>query len=174
MSKREGRESFSRSRQPFNAASISVMEQASEIEGKIAEAAVYDRALTPEEVASNAFADQRGVPLDAATRTRFGAALDARARDEPPFAEGPDELARTPGAVWASPELVIRAEIGGWSRDGIVRQASFVQEAPEVNPASVERQDAVGPEAAARALAKAGITRGAGSPAVIARFSTIR
>lgn len=111
------------------------------------------------------YAGRVGSGLDAATRTRFGAALDARARDEPPFAEGPDELARTPGAVWASPELVIRAEIGGWSRDGIVRQASFVQEAPEVNPASVERQDAVGPEAAARALAKAGITRGAGSPA---------
>ena len=70
-----------------------------------------------------------------------------------------DELARTPGVVWAEPELVIRAEIGGWSRDGIVRQASFAQEAPEVDPSSVERQTAVGPAAAARALAKAGVGR---------------
>ena len=26
---------------------------------------------------------------------------------------------------WVRPELVIRAEFGGWSRDGIVRQAAF-------------------------------------------------
>ncbi len=57
------------------------------------------------------------------------------------------------------PDLVIRAEIGGWSRDGIVRQATFEEEAPEVDPATVERQESVGPEVAARALAKAGIGR---------------
>ena len=65
-----------------------------------------------------------------------------------------------PAPSGRAPELVIRAEIGGWSRDGIVRQASFDQEAPEVDPASVERQEAVGPEAAARALAKAGVAGG--------------
>ena len=54
---------------------------------------------------------------------------------------------------------MIRAEIGGWSRDGIVRQASFAHEAPEVDPASVERQDAVGPDAAARALARAAVAQ---------------
>ena len=62
---------------------------------------------------------------------------------------------------------MIRAEIGGWSRDGIVRQASFAQEAPEVDPSSVERQVAVGPEAAVRALAKAGIVRRTGTPAAM-------
>ena len=82
------------------------------------------------------------------------ASMPARVRTAP-FDRAPGELARTPGVVWAEPGLVIRAEIGGWSRDGIVRQASFAQEAPEVDPASVERQVAVGPEAAARALAKA-------------------
>jgi len=103
------------------------------------------------------YAGRVGSGLDTPTRARLRAALDARARDMPPFHDAPDELARTPGAAWAAPELVIRAEIGGWSRDGIVRQASFASEAPEVDPASVERQDAVGPEAAARALAKAGV-----------------
>jgi bifunctional non-homologous end joining protein LigD len=103
------------------------------------------------------YAGRVGSGLDTPTRTRLRAALDARARDTPPFHDAPDELARTPGAAWAAPELVIRAEIGGWSRDGIVRQASFAHDAPEVDPASVERQNAVGPEAAARALAKAGV-----------------
>jgi len=111
------------------------------------------------------YAGRVGSGLDAATRARLRAALDARARETPPFHEAPGELVRTPGAIWAAPELVIRAEIGGWSRDGIVRQASFTQEAPEVDPASVERQDAVGPEAAARALAKAGVVPRRGSGA---------
>jgi bifunctional non-homologous end joining protein LigD len=103
------------------------------------------------------YAGRVGSGLDTPTRARLRVALDARARETPPFHDAPDELARTPGAVWATPELVIRAEIGGWSRDGIVRQASFAQDAPEVDPAAVERQDAVGPEAAVRALAKAGV-----------------
>ena len=105
------------------------------------------------------YAGRVGSGLDASTRARLRVAIDARARDTAPLDAVPDELARTPGVAWAKPELVIRAEIGGWSRDGIVRQASFAQEAPEVDPASVERQAAVGPEAAARALAKAGVGR---------------
>ena len=104
------------------------------------------------------YAGRVGSGLDASTRARLRAALDARALETPPFPDAPDEVARTPGAIWAAPELVIRADIGGWSRDGIVRQASFSHEAPEVNPESVERQDAVGPEAASRALTKAGVT----------------
>jgi bifunctional non-homologous end joining protein LigD len=113
------------------------------------------------------YAGRVGSGLDAPTRARLRAALDARARDTPPFPDASDELARTPSAVWAAPELVIRARIGGWSRDGIVRQASFAEEAAEVDPASVERQVAVGPEAAARALANAGVTPRR-SPAVAA------
>ncbi len=105
------------------------------------------------------YAGRVGSGLDTATRARLRAALDARSRPEHPFGDAPADLARTPDATWAAPDLVIRAEIGGWSRDGIVRQATFVQEAPEVDPASVGRQEAVGPEAAARALAKAGVGR---------------
>jgi bifunctional non-homologous end joining protein LigD len=103
------------------------------------------------------YAGRVGSGLDAATRARLRAALDARSRPDHPFDEAPPDLAATAGATWATPDLVIRAEIGGWSRDGIVRQATFAQEAPEADPSSVERQEAVGPEAAARALAKAGV-----------------
>ncbi len=102
------------------------------------------------------YAGRVGSGIDAATRARLSGALDARSRPTPPFDEAPPDLARTAGAVWSDPELVIRAEIGGWTRDGIVRQATFAEEAPDVDPATVERQEAVGPEAAARALAKAG------------------
>jgi bifunctional non-homologous end joining protein LigD len=105
------------------------------------------------------YAGRVGSGIDAPTRARLRAALDERARPDPPFDEAPADLARTRGATWVAPETVIRAEIGGWSRDGIVRQATFVQEAPEVEPATVERQDAIGPEAASRALAKAGVAR---------------
>ena len=106
------------------------------------------------------YAGRVGSGIDAATRARLRAVLDARSRPEHPFDDAPAGLAATPGAAWAAPELVIRAEIGGWSRDGIVRQATFVDEAPEVDPASVERQVVMGPEAAARALAKAGVAQG--------------
>ena len=105
------------------------------------------------------YAGRVGSGLDTATRARLREALDARSLPEQPFDDAPPDLGATPGARWATPDLVIRAEIAGWSRDGIVRQATFVQEAPEVDPATVERQEAVGPEAAARALAKAGVGR---------------
>ncbi len=105
------------------------------------------------------YAGRVGSGIDTATRARLRAALDGLARPNHPFADAPADLAGTPGAAWADPILVIRAEIAGWTRDGIVRQATFVGEAPEVDPADVERQDAVGPEAAARALAKAGVGR---------------
>ena len=105
------------------------------------------------------YAGRVGSGIDTATRARLRAALDGLARPEHPFADAPADLAGTPGAAWADPILVIRAEIAGWTRDGIVRQATFVAEAPEVDPADVERQEAVGPEAAARALAKAGVGR---------------
>ena len=98
---------------------------------------------------------------------RVGSGLDARDARPPAGRAGrpgrPDaplrRCARRPradpgGGLGERRSWSIRAEIGGWSRDGIVRQASFAHEAPEVDPASVERQAAVGPEAAARALAK--------------------
>ncbi|MCU0483131.1 MAG: non-homologous end-joining DNA ligase, partial [Chloroflexi bacterium] len=113
------------------------------------------------------YAGRVGSGIDAATRARLRAALTELAQPEPPFEDGPPDLGRTPGAHWAAPRLVIRAEIGGWSRDGIVRQATFAGQAADVEPASVERQEAVGPEAAERALARArGTTQVPAAPKV--------
>jgi bifunctional non-homologous end joining protein LigD len=44
------------------------------------------------------------------------------------------------GVTWLRPELVIRAELGGWSRDGIVRQSSFKGIEPGRDPLTVVRE----------------------------------
>ena len=98
------------------------------------------------------YAGRVGSGMDAATRRRLQAALDARTRPDHPFAVAPGDLARTPGVTWAEPNLVIRAAIAGWTREGMVRQPSFDSEAPDVDPSTVERQVAVGPRAARDAV----------------------
>jgi bifunctional non-homologous end joining protein LigD len=120
------------------------------------------------------YAGRVGSGLDAPTRARLRAALDSMARPDPPFADAPAGPALPPGATWAAPELVISAEIGGWTRDGLARQAAYIREAPEVDPATVERQDVAGPEAAGRALARAGVGRGAPGPAGAGRSARTR
>ncbi len=115
-----------------------------------------------------------GSGIDEATRGRIRRALEEAARADMPF-EAPREaladLRRTPDVRWAEPRLVIRAEIGGWTRDGNVRQATFAGVAADVEAAAVERQEAVGPAAAERALAKVGVAgaRGAASRGLAVR-----
>ena len=53
--------------------------------------------------------------------------------------------------TWIRPELVIRAELGGWSRDGIVRQAAFKGIEPDRDPTAVVRETAVATTTAVRA-----------------------
>lgn len=126
------------------------------------------------------FAGRVGSGISAAMRARLRRELDALARSTPPFDEPPGGLpdsGRGPGLHWVEPVLVIRAEIGGWTRDGLVRQATFTELAPDVEPAGVERQEAVGPAAAERALAKARratrtSTAGAAAPAAVTSTST--
>ncbi len=104
-----------------------------------------------------------GSGIDGPMRARLRRDLDALARPTMSFAAPTAdlaELARTPEVTWVDPVLVIRAEIGGWTLDGNIRQASFVELARDVDPAAVERQDAVGPAAAQRALAKSGLGSG--------------
>ncbi|MCI0584552.1 MAG: hypothetical protein L0227_16965 [Chloroflexi bacterium] len=47
------------------------------------------------------------------------------------------------GVTWVRPELVIRAELGGWTRDGIVRQAAYKGLEPGKDPGDVVRERAV-------------------------------
>ncbi|HEY6012900.1 MAG TPA: non-homologous end-joining DNA ligase, partial [Candidatus Limnocylindrales bacterium] len=52
---------------------------------------------------------------------------------------------------WVRPELVIRAELGGWSRDGMVRQAAFKGIEEGRDPKTVSRERAVATAAAVKA-----------------------
>ena len=68
--------------------------------------------------------------------------------DEPPFDPPPprDYKGRWGGdlgaVTWVKPELVIRAELGGWTRDGVVRQAAYKGLEPDRDPTTVRRETA--------------------------------
>ena len=72
-----------------------------------------------------------GPGFTAATRKRLRERLAQLETDDSPFDPPPpkDYKGRWGGelrnVVWVKPELVIRAELGGWTREGIVRQAAF-------------------------------------------------
>jgi bifunctional non-homologous end joining protein LigD len=77
------------------------------------------------------FAGKVGSGFTAATRKKIRERLAPLEIGESPFDPPPPkdykgrwggELSRV---VWVDPQVVIRAELGGWTRDGIVRQAAF-------------------------------------------------
>lgn len=76
---------------------------------------------------------------------------------EPPFDPPPTRGDRGRWAgdlanvTWVRPELVIRAELGGWSRDGVVRQAAFTGIEAGRDPLEVTRERAIETRAAVRA-----------------------
>ncbi len=77
------------------------------------------------------FAGKIGSGFSARARADLRRRLAELAADEAPFDPPPprDHRGRWGGdlvdVTWVRPELVIRAELGGWSRDGIVRQGAF-------------------------------------------------
>jgi bifunctional non-homologous end joining protein LigD len=77
------------------------------------------------------FAGKVGSGFNTAIRKRLRDRLAPLVTDESPFDPPPpkDYKGRWGGelrhVVWVKPEIVIRAELGGWTRDGIVRQAAF-------------------------------------------------
>ena len=106
------------------------------------------------------FAGKVGSGFTATTRKRLLAAMAPLVSDDPPFDPPPprDHRGRWGGdlsdVTWIRPELVIRAEIGGWTRDGHVRQTSFKGIEPGRDPRAVIREEAV-TSASAIAAAKA-------------------
>jgi bifunctional non-homologous end joining protein LigD len=104
------------------------------------------------------FTGKVGSGFNAATRKRLLAAMGPLVTDAPPFDPPPprDWRGRWGGDLaaitWIRPELVIRAELGGWTRDGHVRQTSFKGIEEGRDPRFVVREDAVASE---RAIAAA-------------------
>ncbi len=107
------------------------------------------------------FAGKVGSGFTARTRTELRAALGALETELPPFdpAPSPDYRGRWGGDLagvrWVRPELVIRAEIGGWTRDGHVRQTAYKGLDPGRDPREVVRERAMDPAAAEREAAVA-------------------
>ncbi len=104
------------------------------------------------------FAGKVGSGFTAATRKRLLGAMEPLSADAPPFDPPPPRDYRgrwggdLNGVTWIRPELVIRAEIGGWTRDGHVRQTSFKGIEVGRDPRLVAREEAV---SSARAVAEA-------------------
>jgi bifunctional non-homologous end joining protein LigD len=95
------------------------------------------------------FSGKVGSGFRGETRRMLRARLDELATPDSPFDPAPPKDYRgrwggeLKGVVWVRPEIVIRAEIGGWSRDGIIRQAAFKGIDAGRDPATVQREVAV-------------------------------
>ena len=93
--------------------------------------------------------------------------------DDSPFDPSPsrDHRGRWGGelksVVWVRPEVVIRVESAGWSRDGMVRQAAFKGVEEGRDPLSVTREVAVETTSAVKAAEAAAPEQG--SPAHLRR-----
>jgi bifunctional non-homologous end joining protein LigD len=104
------------------------------------------------------FAGKIGSGFTARVRAELRQRLADLATDAPPFDPPPPRDYRgrwggdLGGVQWVRPELVIRAELGGWSRDGIVRQGAFKGIEAGRDPLDVRREEAVATRTAVRAV----------------------
>ncbi|MBM3598113.1 MAG: DNA ligase D [Alphaproteobacteria bacterium] len=69
------------------------------------------------------YAGKVGTGFDEKSGGKLLAALKSRSRKDSPFVGVPAEIAR--GIHWIEPELVAEVEFGSWTRDRILRHASF-------------------------------------------------
>ncbi len=103
------------------------------------------------------FAGKVGAGFTGSNRKTLLEKMTPLVADDPPFDPPPprDYRGRWGGdlgsVTWIRPELVIRAELGGWSRDGIVRQAAFKGLEPDRDPTAVIRETAVTTSTAVKA-----------------------
>jgi bifunctional non-homologous end joining protein LigD len=103
------------------------------------------------------FAGKVGSGFTGAIRADLLKRLKPLVRDDPPFDPAPpkDYRGRWGGDLrdisWVEPELVIRAEIGGWTRDGQVRQTAYKGLEPGRDPTTVTRETPVATTTAVRA-----------------------
>ena len=89
------------------------------------------------------YAGKVGSGFNGRTRLELRERLGALAADVPAFDPPPPRVPELRAARWTRPELVIRAELGGWSRDDLVRQTAFKGIEEGRDPRDVVRERAV-------------------------------
>ncbi len=99
------------------------------------------------------FAGKIGSGFDERTRRRLRERFDVLATDACPFDPDPGQRPDLRGVRWVEPRIVVRAELGGWSRDGLVRQAAFKGIEEDRDPATVVRETAIASASAEAAAA---------------------
>jgi bifunctional non-homologous end joining protein LigD len=114
------------------------------------------------------FAGKVGSGFTGATRKRLRERLAELATDDCPFRPCPEQKGELRTAHWVRPDLVIRAELGGWTREGYVRQTSFKGLDLDKDPRTVVRERPVAISDAERA-AEAEIAAQEEVPPVAAR-----
>jgi len=103
------------------------------------------------------FAGKVGSGFTGAIRKDLLARMESLEVDAPPFDPPPPKDYRgrwggdLAGVRWVRPELVIRAELGGWTRDGSVRQAAYKGIETGRDAKDVVRETAVASATAVRA-----------------------
>jgi bifunctional non-homologous end joining protein LigD len=86
------------------------------------------------------FSGKVGSGFNGRTRAELRERLEALATDRSPFDPPPERKGELRTVRWVRPELVIRAELGGWTRDGHVRQTSYKGLALDKDPMTVVRE----------------------------------
>jgi bifunctional non-homologous end joining protein LigD len=89
------------------------------------------------------FAGKVGSGFTGATRNELRRRLAELETDAAPFDPAPERKGELRSVVWVRPELVIRAELGGWTREGLVRQTAFKGIDEGHDPTTVTRERAV-------------------------------
>jgi bifunctional non-homologous end joining protein LigD len=86
------------------------------------------------------YAGRVGTGFDARNGPALRRALDRLRAARCPFASLPAQAGR--GAIWARPRLVCEVEFLSWTRDGLVRHASFQGRREDKKPSEVRRESA--------------------------------
>jgi bifunctional non-homologous end joining protein LigD len=114
------------------------------------------------------YAGKVGSGFTAGTRTALRGRLESLASDDCPFTPCPERKGELRTVRWVRPELVIRAELGGWTRDNLVRQTSYKGIDEGHDPKLVVRERPV-ETAKAEAAAEDEVERGEEAAAVVRR-----
>ena len=121
------------------------------------------------------FAGKVGSGFTGRTRVELRRRLKDLETDKPPYDPAPERKGELRNVVWVRPELVIRAELGGWTRDNLVRQAAFkglrqdkpAKEVQAETPAPADRTDIAEPAPPAHRATSARASSTASSSGVV-------